>query len=157
MDERAVPLRSEPCPTGAERPDYREIRAEVLGNREPAREPLGDLRVHVGHEPPAVLDPVRGTVAAAEHARDPGRRVPAQPVDPELLEPLDRAVAQEPPDLRPAVVGSGIAPRRRRALILVEIDPALPVLGPAVELPDVEVRRTEVVVDDVEEDGDPGC
>src|SRR6185369_14723907 len=105
---------------------------------------------------PAVLDPVRGAAATALDARDPGGRVPAQAVDPELLEPLDRTVAQERPDLGPAVVRPGVAPRRRRAAVLVEIDPALADLRPAVELPDVEVGRAEVVVDDVEDDRDPG-
>ena len=69
-------------------------------------------------------------------------------------QPVERVVADELADLAAAVVGPGVAPRRRRAPVVVEVDAALAVLGPAVELPEVEVARAEVVVDDVEDHGD---
>jgi hypothetical protein len=39
-------------------------------------------------------------------------------------------------------------------VVVVEVDAALVVLGPPVELPQVEIRRPEVVEDDVEDDRD---
>ena len=81
--------------------------------------------------------------------------VEAQAVAAELLEPGQRAVAQERADLAAAVVRPGRAPGRVGALVVVEVDPAAVALGPAVEPPQVEVRRAEVVVDDVDDHGDP--
>src|ERR1700679_4121450 len=45
-------------------------------------------------------------------------------------------------------------PGRPGAVIVVGIDAALAAFAPAVELPEVEVVRTEMVDDDVEDDGD---
>src|SRR6185436_20312339 len=67
-----------------------------------------------------------------------------------------RAVAEERPNLGPAVVGTRLAPRGPLPGVLVEVDPALAVLRPAVELPQVEIGRPEMVVDDVQDHRDPG-
>ena len=71
-----------------------------------------------------------------------------------LFEPHQGVVAEVLAHLLAAVVGTGVAPGRRRALVVVEVDAARAVLAPAVELPQGEVARAEVVVDDVEDDGD---
>ena len=39
-------------------------------------------------------------------------------------------------------------------MVVVEVDAALVVLLPAIELPQVEIARTEVVVDHIQDDGD---
>jgi hypothetical protein len=65
-------------------------------------------------------------------------------------------VAQEPHHLGPTAVRSRMTPVRLCPAVLVEVDPAHAVLGPAVELPEVEVARAEVVVDDVEDDREAG-
>ena len=69
-----------------------------------------------------------------------------------VLEPHERVVADELAHLGAAVVGAGVAPRRLRAPVVVEVDAAAVVLAPAVEPPQVEVGRAEVVVDHVEDD-----
>ena len=69
-----------------------------------------------------------------------------------VLEPHQGVVADELADLAAAVVGAGVAPRRVVAPVVVEVDAAAVVLAPAVEPPQVEVARAEVVVDDVEDD-----
>ena len=55
---------------------------------------------------------------------DEQRRVEAQAVALELLEPGQGAVAQERADLAAAVVGPGRAPRRDGPFVVVEVDPA---------------------------------
>jgi hypothetical protein len=82
------------------------------------------------------------------------RGVEAEPVDVVLVEPHQGVVDDEPADVGAAVVRAGVAPRGRGPPVLVEVDPAQAVLAPPVELPQVEVRGPEVVVDEVEDDGD---
>ncbi len=72
-----------------------------------------------------------------------------------LFEPHERVLEEVLADLTSSVVGAGLPPRRATAVVVVEIDPAALVLGPAVELPEVEVAGAEVVVDDVEDHRDP--
>ena len=112
---------------------------------------FADLAVDPLHQRPAVVDVV---AAVAGDRADVQRHVEAQAVDVELVEPHQRVVADELAHLAAAVVGPGVAPRRRRLVVVVEVDAALVVLAPAVESPEVEVARAEVVVDDVEDDAD---
>ena len=57
-------------------------------------------------------------------------------------------------DLAASVIGPGVPPRCVRPVVVVEVDPAEIVLGPAVELPKIEVARAQVVVNDVEDHRD---
>ena len=57
------------------------------------------------------------------------------------------------PHFGSAVVGSRIAPGRVRSPVVVEVDAAFVVLRPAIETPEVQITRPEVVVHDVEDHG----
>ena len=94
-------------------------------------------------------------LAVGPHAADVERHVDAQPVDVVLLQPHQGVVADELAHLGAAVVRAGCRPRASRAPVVVEVDAAAVVLAPAVEPPQVEVARAEVVVDDVEDDREP--
>ena len=54
------------------------------------------------------------------------------------------------PDLAASVIGPGVPPGRFGPLVVVEVDAAAIVLGPAVELLQIEVARAQVVVNNVE-------
>ena len=139
-----------PAPPSSDGGDRR-VGLEVLGDEDLVGVALADRRRDRAHEVPAL-----GQVAGAE-AVDGAHvegRVEAQPVEVELLEPHQGVVVQVGAHLLAAVVGTGVAPRGRRALVVVEVDAALAVLAPAVELPQREVARAEVVDDDVEDDRD---
>ena len=116
---------------------------------------LGDLAVDPLQQAPALGERVAVVALVAAHAADVERHVEAQPVEVVLLQPQERVVADELAHLAAAVVGPGVAPGRLAAPVVVEVDAALVVLAPAVELPEVEVARAEVVVDDVEDHRDP--
>ena len=116
---------------------------------------LGDLAVDPLQQAPALLEHVAFVALVTAHAADVERHVEAQPVEVVLVEPVERVVADELADLAAAVVGPGVAPGRVAAPVVVEVDAALVVLAPAVEPPEVEVARAEMVVDDVEDHGDP--
>ena len=85
---------------------------------------------------------------------DVGGAVEAQAVDVVFLEPHQDVVEDELADLAASVIGPGVAPRRVRPVVVVEVDAAAIVLAPAVELPEIEVARAEVVVNDVEDHRD---
>ena len=74
-----------------------------------------------------------------------------------LLQPEQRVVAQKLPDLAAPIIRPRVAPRCLTPPVIVEIDPAMAVLVPAVELPEVEVVGSEMVVDDVIDDCDPAA
>src|SRR4029077_6199613 len=78
-----------------------------------------------------------------------GGAVDAQAVDVILIEPHKNIVEDILSDLMSAVIGTGVSPRRIRPVIVVEVDSAAVVLGPAVELPKIEVPRAKVVVNNV--------
>ena len=88
------------------------------------------------------------------HAADVKGHVEAQPVEVVLVQPVHRVVADEPAHLLATVVGAGVAPGCLGAPVVVEVDATLVVLAPPVELPQVQVARTEVVVDHVEDHRD---
>ena len=81
-------------------------------------------------------------------------RVEAQAVEVELVEPHQGVVVEVGTHLLAAVVGARLSPRGCGALVVVEVDPTLALLAPAVELPEREVARAEVVEHDVDDDGD---
>src|SRR5207244_6729300 len=129
----------------------------VLGDHELPRLPGAHLAVDPLHQAPAVGDVGAGIRVRAPHVADPAGGVPAKPVAVPLLQPHERVVTNVLPHLAATVVRPRVAPRRLPPPVVVEIDPAFlgtPVRAPAVELPEVEVVGAEVVVDDVEDDGD---
>ena len=148
VDEMVVPLGMEGGAVIVGRDDLG-LTVQVLGDGDGAWETLADLGVDPVGEAPAVGD-VRLAGVDAAHVRG---HVVAQSVGVELRQPHHRVVTNELTHLAAAVVGSGVAPRSRGLPVVVEVDSALVVLAPAVELPQVEVRGAEVVVDDVDDDG----
>ena len=80
-----------------------------------------------------------------------GSAVEAQTIDVIFLEPHKDVVEDILSDLVASVIGTGVSPRRMRPVIVVEVDSTAIVLGPAVELPQIEVARAKVVVNDVED------
>ena len=83
-----------------------------------------------------------------------GGAVEAQAVDMVFLKPHEDVVEDILSDLVASVIGPGVPPRRMRPVIVVEVDATAIVLGPAVELPQIEVARAQVVVHDVEDHRD---
>ena len=71
-----------------------------------------------------------------------------------FLEPHKDVVEDILSDLVASVIGAGLAPRRMGPVIVVEVDSTAIVLGPAVELPKIEIPRAKVVVNNVENDCD---
>ena len=116
---------------------------------------LGDLGIDPLQQAPALLERVPFVALVAAHAADVEGHVEAQPVEVVLVQPVERVVPDELADLAASVVGAGVAPGGVAAPVVVEVDAALVVLAPAVELPEVEVARAEMVVDDVEDHRDP--
>jgi hypothetical protein len=80
-----------------------------------------------------------------------GGTVEAQAVDMIFLEPHKDVVEDILSDLVASVIGTGVSPRRMRPVIVVEIDSTVIVLGPAVELPKIEIPRAKVVVNNIED------
>ena len=68
-----------------------------------------------------------------------------------FLEPHQGVVEDVLSNLVASVVGTGVSPRRMRPVIVVEVDSTVIVLGPAVELPEIEIPRSEVVVNNIED------
>ena len=157
-DEPGVPLGVEPGAALRGRGRQPRVVLEVLGDRDLPGLGRPDLVVDPGQERPAVGQRHRRRARrVAVRGPDVDGRIEPEAVAPELLEPGHRAVAQERPDLAAAVVGAGPAPQRHATVVVVEVDAAAVALGPAVEPPQVEVRRSEMVVDDVDDDRDaPG-
>ena len=157
MHEPGAPLGTE---AGASRPYVSRdpfVVLHVLGDHELPRLPGAQLAVDPLHQAPAVRDVGAGLGVRADHVADPAGGVPAEPVAVPELQPHERIVTDVLPHLTATVVRPRVAPRRLATPVVVEIDPAF--LGtsgraPAVELPEVEVVGAEVVVDDVEDDGD---
>src|SRR5690606_24870303 len=86
---------------------------------------------------------------------DIGGRVPPEAICLKLFEPEQGVVADELAYFGSAVVRSGVAPRRGGPVVVVEVDAAAIVSNlPAVEVPQVEIARTEVIVDHVHDDGE---
>ena len=147
VDEMVVPLGVEGG-TVVSGGDDLGLTVQVLGDGDGAWELLADLGVDPVGEAPAVGD-VHLTGIDTAHVRG---HVVAQAVGVKLFQPHHGVVANELADLAAAVVGTGVAPRGRGLPVVVEVDAALVVLAPSVELPQVEVRGAEVVVDDVDDD-----
>ena len=151
MHELCIPLRMEARTAPVRVGGDGRIAVQILGDHDPARKTLAHVLVHVLHQAPAF----RNRLAAVPvHAVDVEDHVPAQAVDVVVLKPHHRVVVDELTNLATAVVRASVPPGRLRAVVVVEVDAALVVLLPAIELPQVEIARTEVVVDHIQDDGD---
>ena len=73
-----------------------------------------------------------------------------------FLQPHQGVVADELADFLATVIGAGRTPGSFGVPVVVEVDAALIVLAPAVKLPQIQITRAEVVVDDVQNHADPG-
>ncbi len=154
VDEAAVPLGAEPGAADLHRCGQPGVVAEILGDVELPRLALHRLSGDALAQPPPIGHVMGRVVVVAVHVPDVGGGIPAQPVTAELLEPHPGVVGQEVRHLRAPVVGTGVAPRSLTAGVVVEVDAPFVVLGPAVEPPQVEVGRAEMVEDHIEKDGD---
>lgn len=77
--------------------------------------------------------------------------VEAQAVHMVFIEPHEDVVEDILSNLVASVIGTGVSPRRVRPVIVVEVDATVIVLGPAVEMPKIEIPRAKVVVNNVED------
>jgi hypothetical protein len=80
--------------------------------------------------------------------------VEAQAVDMVFLKPHADVIENILPDLAASVIRPGLPPGGMRPVVVVEVDATAVVLGPAVELPQIEVARAQVVVHDVQDHRD---
>ena len=71
-----------------------------------------------------------------------------------FLEPHEDVIEEVLTDLAASVIGPGFSPRRVGPVVVVEVDSAAIVLGPAVELPKIEVAGAQVVVNNVQDHRD---
>jgi len=149
VDEAGVPLGVEVRPVGSGAAQVG-LAAEVLGDQDAPGELGPDGLVDLAHEGPAV----RQVVTPAVHAAHVRGHVVAEAVDMVVPQPHEGVLPDEGAHLGTAVVGPRLAPGGRRTAVVVEVDAALVVLGPAVEAPQVEIGGPEVVVDHVQEDRD---
>ena len=151
VDEVGVPLRAEPGAAGPNVLGEPLVVLQVLGDGDPAGIFLSDLAVDPLEQAPAI-----GQVLAAGtgEGMNVGGAVEAEAVDMIFLEPHEDVVEDILSDLAASVIGTGVSPRRMRPVVVVEVDSAAIVLGPAVELPKIEVPRAKVVVNDVEDHRD---
>ena len=151
VDEVGVPLRAEPGAPGPHVLGEPFVVLQVLGDRDPAGESPRDLAVDPLEQAPAL-----GQVLIArpvDGANEFGA-VEAEAVDVVFLEPHQDVIEDELPDLVASVIGPGFSPRRLGPVVVVEVDSAAIVLGPAVELPEIEVAGAQVVVNDVQDHRD---
>src|SRR5439155_9451042 len=148
VQEAGAPLRAEACPPGASGFGDPFVVLHVLSYRDLPRLPAAHLVVHPLQQAPAVRNIGTGIVVAAPEIADPADGVEPQTVAMALLEPAQDIVAQELAHLAAAVIRPR-APRRCRAPVIVEVDASEPVLFPAVELPQFEIVRTQLVVNQV--------
>src|SRR5215204_710386 len=113
-----------------------------------------DFRVDPPEQAPAFRDIGPRIVVATKDVPNPSCSIKSQAIAVALLEPAQRVVPNELPHFTPAVIGSRSAPRRLVSPIVVEIDSTLAEFIPAIELPEVQIVRAKVIVDDVEKNGD---
>ena len=161
--EFGVPLAVEAGAACARGLRDRRIALHVLRDRELPGLPRLHLVIDPAQEIPApagqVVRIVETVVVVAVHVPDVNGRIEAQAVPAIFLKPHQRIVPDELADFRAPVIGPILfAPWRPGPPVVVEIDPAhihaVPPFKPAVELPDRKIGRPEMVVDDVEDDGD---
>jgi hypothetical protein len=124
------------------------VEGVVFGDAQQARADRGQFGVDLAEKFDALV------VAALVGVDEVVDGIPPEAVDAVLVGQHEDLVADEGADFGPAEVGAGRAPRGVGAAVVVEIDAAEAVFGPTVELPEVEIGRTIVVVDDVGEDGE---
>ena len=150
VDESRRPLGVEPGPAVEGGPDEPSVALEVFGDEQGVRKVVAQAVAEPAHKVPAVFQDVAGVVV---FGADVERHVEAEAVYAVAFEPHPGVVAQVLPHFRTSVVGAGIAPRGGGAVVVVEVDAALAVLAPPVELPEVEVGGAKVVVDHVQNNG----
>ena len=151
VDELGVPLRAEPGAAGANVLGEPIVVLQVLGDGDPAGEFLRDLAIDPLEQAPALGQvPVAGAVDGANELG----AVETDAVDMVFLEPHEDVIEEILTDLASSVIGPGFTPRRDGPVVVVEVDPAAIVLGPAVELPKIEVAGAQVVVDHVQDHRD---
>jgi len=151
MNEVGIPLRTEPGAAGPNVLSEPRVVLQVFGDRDPATEVLRDLAVEPREQAPAFGQVL---VAGSVDGAYVDGAVEAEAVDVVFFEPHENVVAEVLPDLTVSVSRPGVPPRRMRPVVVVEVDAAALVLGPAVELPQIEVARAQVVVHDVEDHRD---
>src|SRR4029077_11908652 len=123
---------------------------QVLCDRDLPGLPPTDLVVQPLQQAPAVRKIVGRGVGVPVAIADIDHGIEPQPVQPVLVEPEQRVVTDVLAYLRAAVVGARVAPQRARTRVVVKVDAAVVVAAaPAVEAPEVEIARSEMVVDDV--------
>ena len=110
---------------------------QIFGNTDLPGLALLNQRIDPLHQAPAVRDVVCVIIVLVFHIPDRTDGIPAEPVDKTLLQPAQRVIAQILPDFIAAIVKTGLTPCGCAPPIVVEIDAALPVLRPSVELPHV--------------------
>src|SRR5206468_775517 len=72
-----------------------------------------------------------------------------------FIQPKEGVIPKVLAYLWPTVVRPCIAPRRVRAIVIIEIDTAVVIpVAPAVETPEIEVARAEVIVNHVHDHRD---
>ena len=97
--------------------------------------------------------PVQPLGIAMDGANELGA-VESEAVDVVFLEPHQDIIEEELTDLAAPVIGPGFSPRRLGPVVVVEVNSAAIVLGPAIELPKIEVARAQVVVNNVQDHRD---
>ena len=114
-----------------------------------------DLVVDPLQQAPAIREIVGRVVVVPVAIANIDDGIETQAVQPVLVEPEQRVVADVLAHFRAAVIGAGIAPGRVGAAVVVKVDAAVVVdAAPAVEAPEIEIARSEVVVDHIEHHGD---
>ena len=152
MHEPGVPLRIEPGAAVGSRPHQRGVALQVLGDGDHPGLLRFRLVIDLLHQAPAFGQ--FAVALAPVHAPDVRRRIPPQPVESVVQQPVQGVVTQVRAHLLAAVVGARVAPGRATTVVVVEVDPAFVVLIPAVKTPQVEVARAEMVVDHIQQYGD---
>ena len=160
MDKSCIPLRAKARAADSRVLHQPLVVFQVFGNGQMIGRQFANLLVDPLHQAPAVAEVVGRLVVIAVDIANVGRGVPAQAVNVIFVQPHERVVAQELPHFRTAVVRPCMTPGRLGAVVVIEIDAPAVLLPPAVESPQIQVARSQMVIDHIENDGDPvlvGC
>jgi hypothetical protein len=155
MHEAWPPLGRKAGTTLIHRVCHHGVIVQVLSDRDSVRAVGSRVSIDPLHEAPAVRQ-YAALIAVAPNAANPGGRVETKSIHMIFVQPHQGVVPNELPHFLPAVIRASHSPGRFGTPVVIEINAALAVFAPAVELPQIQIARPEVVIDDIQNHPDTG-
>ena len=154
MNEARIPLGGEPSATRARIASQPFVLLHVLRDAELPGLASANLVINVLHQAPAIGDIIGRIVITSEDIPYPAGSIPAKPIHETLLHPAQRIVPKVLPHFVSAVIRPVHPPGSLFAVVVIKIDAALVVLAPAIELPQIAIVWTDMVINHVEKNRD---